>query len=630
MSSDKAEPTAQPGTKAVAGTKEATKKTTKAVSTYEKSKRQKEPSKKELLKDLERELGHKPDSKYDKMSSIELQKALGKVKESKSAPATAESIAPAPGKQQVPAASSQESNGAKGKVASGGGEQKHETQKAQDKLADMSRKELRDALARESGEKLGDRYNRMSKNELKKELEGLRAKKISPPPSVKNETQAGIGTPASATSTAGEDKYKRDPKLANVKWSDNELRKHIKDNLDTLGDKYDKNKYEKMSRQDLEQAYSKIHSQAEKHEKKDKSDKDKSGAGDKYEKLSRNELEKAIEKELGHKLDKKYDNMSKKELRNELASLKEKDKKSSKSDAGDKYENMSRKELTDAITKEKGEPLNDHYKRMSKNELANELASLKEKGGNKKANSNNPESWSKDQLKDHIKQLTDALGEKYKKNYDKQSQRELVNSYKALAAEKAQKDALAKRQPGAEHNSSTGSQPHPIQDVSYSSGGGGLNSFRGVLANQSADQRNSLLQGNNNSGLDYGIYGSAKGGPINVSGEHSLLTNQNSASIQGQFGPFQASYSNKGDICLGLGGTLGVGHVLDGSVAFCNGDTIKGNLGGGYGLGASNALAATGGLWGSATLNQGPSEKIQNLGLPTRTYQPYSNFKKME
>jgi murein DD-endopeptidase MepM/ murein hydrolase activator NlpD len=221
---------------------------------------------------------------------------------------------------------------------------------------------------------------------------------------------------------------------------------------------------------------------------------DKPESGDKYGKLSRNELEKAIENELGHTLDKKYGNMSKRELRNELASLKgkDKDKKLDKPDLGKQYENLSRKELRDAIAKEKGEPLNDHYKKMSKNELAKELAGLKEKGGNTKtnSNSNNPESWSKDQLKNHIKQLTDSLGEKYKKNYDKQSQRELVNSYKALAAEKAQKDALAKKQPGSENNPPSGSQAH-------SSAGGGLDSFRGVLSNQSANQQNQSERGQN-------------------------------------------------------------------------------------------------------------------------------------
>ena len=186
---------------------------------------------------------------------------------------------------------------------------------------------------------------------------------------------------ATPTSEPPEEKYKRNPKLANVKWSDNELRKHIKDNLDDLGKKYDKKKYENMSRKDLEQAYHEIHSKAEKKEKKDKSD--KHGSGDKYEKLLRNELEKAIEKELGHKLDKKYDNMSKNELLKELASLKEKDKdkhkKTDKSEPGDKYEKLSRNELEKAIEKELGHKLDKKYDKMSKNELRNELANLKER-----------------------------------------------------------------------------------------------------------------------------------------------------------------------------------------------------------------------------------------------------------
>jgi hypothetical protein len=355
---------------------------------------------------------------------------------------------------------------------------------------------------------------------------------------------------------------------------------------------------------------------------------DKPEPGDKYEKLSRNELNKAIEKELGHKLDKKYDKMSKNELRNELANLKgndkdkAKDKKADKTDPADKYKNMSRKELTDAIAKEKGEPLNDHYKKMSKNELAKELASLKEKGEHNKANTNNPESWSKAELKDHIKQLSNSLGEKYKKNYDKQSQRELVNSYKALAAEKGQKDSLPQKQ-------QTNESPHPqsAQNISNSSGAGAMGSFYGVLANQFVNQQTAQGQGDKNSGLDGGIYTSAKMGAVNTSVEHSFPTNQNSASIQGQFGPFQASHSTNGDTCVGVGGTLAFGPALDGSMAFCNGDTIKGNLGVGSGLGLSNAVGATGGVWGSATLNQGPSEKIKNLGLPVRTYQSFSNFK---
>lgn len=296
---------------------------------------------------------------------------------------------------------------------------------------------------------------------------------VSTKPSASSGATSPSSSAASPKSTAAEEKYMRNPDLANVKWSDNELRDHIEGNLKTLDEKYDKTKYENMSRKDLEQSYAKIHSQAEKQEKKDNKDKSaKSAAGDKYDKLSRNELDKAIEKELGHKLDKKYDNMSKNELRNELASLKdkdnkqekkqenknskdnkdskdskdksaksaagdqyeklsrnelekaiekelghkldnkyekmsknelskelsslkEKDKKSTKSDPADKYENMSRKELRDAIAKEKGQPLNDHYNKMSKNELAKELATLKEeKGGNRKANSNSPESWS--------------------------------------------------------------------------------------------------------------------------------------------------------------------------------------------------------------------------------------------
>mgnify|MGYP000743045274 CR=1 FL=1 len=73
-----------------------------------------------------------------------------------------------------------------------------------------------------------------------------------------------------------------------------------------------------MSRKDLEEAYAKIHAQKEKQEKKDKAK-----GGSRYSDLSRNELEKAIERELGHKLDKKYDNMSKNELRQELAKLKD-------------------------------------------------------------------------------------------------------------------------------------------------------------------------------------------------------------------------------------------------------------------------------------------------------------------
>jgi hypothetical protein len=76
---------------------------------------------------------------------------------------------------------------------------------------------------------------------------------------------------------------------------------------------------------------------------KDKKSK-KSDPGDKYEKLSRNELEKAIEKELGHKLDNKYDKMSKKELRNELASLKAKEEKSKESEGLQSQEQYSQKD----------------------------------------------------------------------------------------------------------------------------------------------------------------------------------------------------------------------------------------------------------------------------------------------
>jgi hypothetical protein len=263
----------------VGTSKEAAEKKGKATSAKDKQENQKEPSKKELLKDLEQELGHKPDSKYDKMSSKELQKTLGALKESKSAPAKAESSTSASGKHQETGASSPVPPGAKG-----------------------------------SGEQ---------------------------------------------TDKKPEDKYKRDPKLANVKWSDNELRDHIKGNLDTLGEKYDKNKYGNMSRKDLEQAYSKIHSQAEKQEIKDKI-KDKL-------------------KDLGEKYDpKKYDKLSQNELEKKYDGLKEK-AISAKDSPHEKLENLSRKELTDAIAKEKGEPLNDHYKRMSKNELANELTSLKER-----------------------------------------------------------------------------------------------------------------------------------------------------------------------------------------------------------------------------------------------------------
>uniref|UniRef100_A0A7V4G961 Phospholipase A2-like domain-containing protein n=1 Tax=Desulfobacca acetoxidans TaxID=60893 RepID=A0A7V4G961_9BACT len=190
-------------------------------------------------------------------------------------------------------------------------------------------------------------------------------------------------------SPATEEKYQRNPKLANVKWSDRELREHIKDNLKDLGKKYDKNKYEAMSRKELEEAYAKIHAQKEKQEKKDK---DKGAS--KYSDWSRNELEKAIERELGHKLDKKFD-------------------------------------------------------KMSKNELRQELAKLKSKESSSGSNHQGPESWSKDELKSHIKDLCKELGKEYKKGYDKQSQRELVNSYKGLLTEKEQKRGQSnKNSPG--------------------------------------------------------------------------------------------------------------------------------------------------------------------------------------
>jgi hypothetical protein len=211
------------------------------------------------------------------------------------------------------------------------------------KSDEMYKDELKKAIAKEKGEKLGSKYDRMSQNELKDELARLKEKKADKP-------EPG-------------DKYE--------KLSRNELRNAIEKEI---GYKLDK-KYDNMSKNELRNELASL-----KGKDKDKDKKaDKPEPGDKYEKLSRNELRNSIEKELGHKLDKKYEKMSKNELRNELASLKEKDKKSAKPDPGNKYENLSRKELTDAIAKEKGEPLNDHYKRMSKNELANELASLKER-----------------------------------------------------------------------------------------------------------------------------------------------------------------------------------------------------------------------------------------------------------
>jgi hypothetical protein len=76
------------------------------------------------------------------------------------------------------------------------------------------------------------------------------------------ETSAPAAAPIEKLIKTVNDKYKRAPKLAKVKWPDNEVLNYNNYNLNIFGEKYAKNDYKKMSKKDLDQAYTTIHSQS--------------------------------------------------------------------------------------------------------------------------------------------------------------------------------------------------------------------------------------------------------------------------------------------------------------------------------------------------------------------------------
>lgn len=256
--------------------------------------------------------------------------------------------------------------------------------KGDKKMSDVTLNSIRDNQdnVKKSLEILAQRKKEIQEQLKKPEIQRLKSfKGVIDLPSP-DDHKAEIPTPHVASPKAGQVKSVHKGEKINLEHYENMSKADLRKEL---GKKLGSNaKYDKMSKRELISALTgvpkeKIHASS--------SDKGKESGKDldHYENMSKSDLRKEMEKKFGHNKD--YDKMSAREMVSALTGVskekvhmdgkdKEEEAKKDKAKAKDldRYENMSKKELRDKLEKKTGHK--DNYDKMSKRELISALTGV--------------------------------------------------------------------------------------------------------------------------------------------------------------------------------------------------------------------------------------------------------------